>query len=400
MHHLTQLVPGVRRWPVVIALLALLVAAGGPALAAHPLAQANVLRIGYLGVAGSDLAKGAQLAIDQINGAGGFQVAERGTVQLELIALAQPPTRESIAADATALAAQGVVALLGPDDSSALTAETMQALTGVGVPVLTSATLDALTRDDDSNYLLRLVAPERLYSEALAAYLLDQLGLTSFALLQTTIESTEALLAFEAALSLRGVSPGARVQLADSSGLLSESRALLDLNPEAIVMWGAPKDAANLLSLLRKGGWNGQFAYRHAEEAARAGVLSDALADGVVGATNWSYAHPGRTTRIFLEDYLLAYGQVPGPLAAPGYDAIWALRAALIAGGAAPDALASALLSAGPRSLVGGTLRPADFGDGDMIRAVMVYTLGPGGGPTVVARFDDGLPVAVEETGG
>jgi branched-chain amino acid transport system substrate-binding protein len=400
MHHLTRFVPGVRRWPALIALLALLVAAGGPALAAGSLAQANVLRIGYLGVAGSDLARGAQLAIDQINGAGGFQVAERGTVQLELLVLAAPPTPASLAADANGLAAQGVVALLGPDDSSALTAETLPALAAVGLPVLTSATVDSLTRDDESNLLLRLVAPERLYSEALAAYLLDQLGLTSFALLQTNVESTEALLAFEGALSLRGVSPGARVQLADSSGLLGESRALLDLNPEAVVMWGAPTDAANLLSLLRKGGWTGQFAYRQAEEAARAGVLSDALAAGVVGATNWSYAHPGRTTRIFLEDYLLAYGQVPGPLAAAGYDAIWALRAALIAGGAAPDALASALISAGPRGLVGGTLRPADFGDGDMIRVVMVYTLGPGGGPTVVARFDDGRPVAVEETGG
>jgi len=53
MHHLTRLVPSVRRWPVVIALLALLVAASGPALAARPLAQTGVLRIGYLGVAGS-----------------------------------------------------------------------------------------------------------------------------------------------------------------------------------------------------------------------------------------------------------------------------------------------------------------------------------------------------------
>lgn len=400
MHHLTRLVPGVRRWPVMIALLALLVAASGPALAARPLAQAGVLRIGYLGVAGSDLAKGAQLAIDQINGAGGLQVAERGTVQLELIALASLPTADSLAADASGLAGQGVVALLGPDDNGALTADSVQALTTAGLPVLTTATADALTRDDTTNVLLRICAPERLYSQALAAVLLDDLALTSFALVQTNIESTEALLAFEGVLTERGIIPGARVQLADSAGLLGESRNLLDLNPEAIVMWGAPQDAANLLSLLRKGGWTGQFAYRQAEEAALAGVLSDALAAGVIGASNWSYAYPGRAARIFLEDYLLAYGHVPGPLAAAGYDAIWALRAALIAGGTAPEALIAALVGAGSKNLVGGTLRPADFGDGDLIRVVMVYRLGAGGGPAVLARFDDGQPVAIEEAGG
>jgi branched-chain amino acid transport system substrate-binding protein len=400
MHHLTRLVPGVRRWPVLIALLALLVAAGGPALAAHPLAQAGVLRIGYLGVAGSDLYKGAQLAIDQINGAGGFQVTERGTVQLELVPLAAPPTADSLAADANALIAQGVVALLGPDESSTLTEDTVQALTTAGLPVLTAATADTLTGDDATNTLLRIRAPERLYSQALAAVLLDDLGLTSFALVQTNLESTEALLAFESVLTGRGIAPGARVQLADSAGLLGESRNLLDLNPEAVVMWGAPQDAANLLSLLRKGGWTGQFVYRQAEEAVRAGVLSKALAAGVIGASNWSYAHPGRASRIFLEDYLLAYGQVPGPLAAAGYDAIWALRAALIAGGTAPEALAAALVGAEPRNLVGGTLRPADFGDGDMIRVVMVYRLSAGGAPTLLARFDDGQPVAIEETGG
>ncbi len=399
MHHLTRLVPSVRRWPVVIALLALLVAASGPALAARPLAQTGVLRIGYLGVAGSDLAKGAQLAIDQINGAGGFQVAERGTVQLELIALAAPPTAESLATDANALIAQGVVALLGPDDNSALTADTVPALTAVGLPVLTAATADVLTRDDATNILLRICAPERLYSQALAAVLLDDLSLTSFALVQTNVESTEALLAFEGVLTERGIVPAARLQLADTAGLLDQSRTLLELNPEAVVMWGAPQDAANLLSLLRKGGWTGQFAYRHAEEAVRAGALSKALAAGVIGVTNWSYAYPGRASSIFLEDYLLAYGHVPGPLTAAGYDAIWALRAALMAGGAAPEALTATLLGAEPRNLVGGTLRPADFGDGDLIRVVMVYRLNAGGAPTVVARFDDGQPVAIEEAG-
>lgn len=398
MHHLTRFVPGVRRWPVMIALLALLIAATGPALASPP-TQTSVLRIGYLGVTDSDLAKGAQLAMDQINGAGGLR-AGGGTYQLELVTLAQPPTADSLSRDIAALVAQGVVALLGPEDNAVLTPQSTAALTSAGVPVLTALTADALTRDDASDTLLRIRAPERYYSEALATYLLDDLGLTSLALVQTNIEWTEALLFFEQAMQTRGIAPGARVQLADSSSLLAESRALLDLNPEAVVMWGAPRDAASLLSLLRKGGWTGQFAYRDAEEAARAGFLSDTLANGVIGATNWSYAYPGRTSRIFLEDYLLAYAEVPGGLAAAGYDAVWALRSAIVAAGTEREALRAALMSLAPLNLVTGALRPAQLGDGDLIRVVMVYRLGAGGGPTVLARFDDGQRVAIEESSG
>lgn len=399
MRHLTRYVPSIRRWPVLIALLALLVAVTGPALAARPLPQASVLRVGYLGVADSDLAKGAQLAMDQINSAGGLR-AGGGTFQLELVTLSQPPMAESLGRDVAALVAQGVVALLGPDDNTVLTPESTSALVSAGVPVLTAATADALTRDDPSDMVLRIRAPESLYSEALATYLLDDLGLTSLALVQTSVEWTEALLFFERAMQTRGIAPGARVQLADASSLLAEVRGLLDLNPEAVVMWGAPRDAASLLSLLRKGGWAGQFVYRDAEEAARGGFLTGALAEGVIGVTNWSYAYPGRASRIFLQDYLLAFAEVPGGLAAAGYDAVWALRSAVIAAGAEREALRAALMSFPALNLVTGTLRPAELGNGDLIRVVMVYRLGAGGGPAVVARFDNGQRVAIEESSG
>ncbi len=384
---------------VLVCLAALIFALQPVPAGAQPSAQAGVLRVGYLGPAGSDLANGAQLAMDQINGAGGLTAADGNVYQLELVTLAAQPTTDSLAADITAMLAQNVVALLGPDDNSPLSEETVQALVGAGVPVLTGATADTLTRDDEDNWLFRIRGPERVYSEALATYMIGDLGLTSIALVQTDVDSTEALLDFEGAMQSQGLEPGARIQLAGSSSLFQQSRELLDLNPEAIAMWGTYSDAANLLSLLRKGGWTGTFAYRHADEAARAGVLPDRLADGVLGVTAWSYAYTGRAARIFLQDYLLAFAEVPGSLAVAGYDAIWYLRAALIAGGPEPEALQAALIGGSPQSLVAGTLRPADFGDGDLIRTAHVYVLGAGGGPAVVARFDNGQRVAVEDAG-
>jgi ABC-type branched-subunit amino acid transport system substrate-binding protein len=389
-----------RRAAGLLLVLVLIMALGVPPVWAAPPAQAaQIMRIGYLGLATGETAQGALLAIDQINSVGGFNAADGATYQFELISLASSPNVNTLAASVEAMKAQGVIAILGPDDSDLLTPDNLQALLSAGVPVLTGATVDTLTDDDTTDVLFRLRAAEQVYSAALASYLIGDAGLSSMVLVQTDIESTEALLDFESALSAAGIRAAGKVQLADSTGLEDQSLAVLSLNPEAVVMWGPPDDAAMLLRLLRGGGWRGTFAYRHAEEAARAKALPDELADGVVGVTSWSYAYPGQAARVFLNDYLASFGHVPGPLSAGAYDAIWYLRAAVISAGSDPDAVRAALLAGPASDLVGGTLRAADFGNGDLIRMAMVYTLGPGGGPTVVAIFNDGQRGTIEDAG-
>ncbi len=386
--------PNFRRWPLAgLVVLALLIAALVPAVDAAPAAaQVGVLRIGYLGAAGSDAANGAQLAIDQINAAGGF-TADGQNYQLELLSLAAAPTVESLIADAQALAAQGVIAYLGPDDSSVMSPENVQALVAAGLPILTGATADNLTRDDASDLIFRIRAPERVYSSALAAYLADDLQLTSFLLVQTDVDSTEALLDFQQSLQGRGITPRGTIQVIGTPDLLSKVQDIADLNPEIIVMWGPPSDAGLLLKALRANGWGGTLAHRRAEEAARSGAVSLSLVEGLIGVNGWSYGYDAQASTVFLQDYLLAFGLVPGPLAAAAYDSIWYLRAALIASGTDSAALRSGLINGAPMSLVTGQLRPAELGGGDLVRTAMVYTLGPGGGPTVVAVFDDATRV-------
>ena len=381
--------PNFRRWPLAgLVVLALLITALVPAVAAAPAAQAGVLRLGYLGAAGSDAANGAQLAIDQINASGGFTAGGQ-SYQLDLLALAAAPTVESLVSDAQTLAALGIVAYLGPDDSSALSPENVQALVAGGLPILTGATADNLTRDDATDLIFRIRAPERVYSSALAAYLADDRQLTSFLLVQTDVDSTEALLDFQQALQERGITPGDTIQVIGTPDLLGKVQDIVSLNPEVIVMWGPPSDAGLLLKALRANGWGGTLAHRRAEEAARSGAVSLSLVEGLIGVNGWSYGYDGQASTVFLQDYLLAFGQIPGPLAAASYDAIWYLRAALIASGTDPAALRSGLINGAPMSLVTGQLRPAELGGGDMVRTAMVYALGPGGGPTVVAVFDD-----------
>ena len=369
------------------------------ALAAPEPQEATTLRIGYLGPTDSYTANGAHLAMDQISSAGGITAPDGTNYRFELVPLATEPTAETFEVALNELLSEDLVAILGPDTNSLFTADTLDALVATGLPVLTPATGDTLTTNDAADVLFRTRAPERVYSYALATYLTEDLELSSIAVVQSDVESTEALLSFESILQGVGLSVADRIQVADGAALADEVQRLLDANPEAIVMWGAPRDAIRLLDDLRDGGWQGRFAYRHADEAYRAGLLPRALVNGVLGVSSWSYAYTNQTSRIFLREYVVAFGEVPDPLAVAAYDAIWFLRAVINQQGINPDAIREGLLGSTPRTLVQGTLHPVDYGNGDLIRQAMVYELGSYGGATVLARFDDTQRLPLEDAG-
>jgi ABC-type branched-subunit amino acid transport system substrate-binding protein len=132
-----------RRAAGLVLVLVLIMALGVPPVWAAPPAQAaQIMRIGYLGLATSETAQGALLAIDQINSVGGFTADDGATYQFELISLASSPNVNTLAASVEAMKAQGVIAILGPDDSDLLTPDNLQVLLNAGVPVLTGATTD------------------------------------------------------------------------------------------------------------------------------------------------------------------------------------------------------------------------------------------------------------------
>jgi branched-chain amino acid transport system substrate-binding protein len=361
--------------------------------------EANVLRIGYLGMTGSPTANGAQLAIDQINSAGGVSAPDGVTYRLELLTLDADPTVDTMRDAIGKLVAQDVNVLLGPDTNAQITPDTIQALVAAGRPILTPATGDALTDMDASNLIFRIRAPERVLSNAIATYLTSDLGLVSVVAVQTEVEFTEALMEFEDALTRNGVQLADKIQLPGGDALVGETQRLLSLSPQAIVMWGAYQDAVTLLGILRDNNWPGLFVYRRADGAAQADVLPPRLADGVLGMTTWSYGDPLQASGIFLRDYIVAFGEVPDALSAAAYDAMWFLRFAVAAQGATPASIQAGLIGGSPRTLVQGVFHPVDYGNGDLVRIGVVYKLGTYGGPSVVARFDDTTRLQLEQAG-
>lgn len=390
-----------RRWAAAALILIALLVAGMvvPLTLAAPEQQAaNVLSIGYLGVRGSQTANGAELAIEQINLSGGVTVS--GTAyQLKLVTLDSEPTVDTLGDAIGKLVAQNAIALLGPDTNALITPDNIQALANSRRPVLTAATGDALTDYDETNTIFRTRAPERIFSYALAAYLTTDLGLTQIAAVQTEVEFTEALMHFESSLSNAGITLAGKIVLPGGDTLVTEAEQLITMNPQAVAMWGSYSDAALLLSTLRTAGWQGVFAYRKANEAIQANVLPRSLADGVLGMDSWSYSDSLSAARIFLRDYVVAFGAIPGPLAVAAYDAIWYLRFALVEKGIDPAAIQAGLIGGTPRTLVQGVLHPLEFGNGDLSRTGVVYKIGPRGGSTVVARFDDISRLQLDQAG-
>ena len=393
-----------RQWRVgLIAAVALVIAAlVAPLALAAPAAQGGptILRIGYLGDPTGEAGNGARLAIDQINGAGGFAGQDGTTYLFELITLPDAATEGSLGSDLGKLTErEGLVALLGPDDEAILSPDNIDALVETGLPVLTAVTADRLTEDDDTNWIFRIRAPEYVYNWAMVTVLVEDLAVESFALVQTDIASTAALASFEAALSDRGITPVDKVQQPDNDRLDEHAVRLASLEPDVVVMWGPMEDAASLLRQLRDEGWEGRFVYRHADEAARAQVFPRDLVNGVLGMNNWVYSYGSRASQIFLRDYSLAFNALPSGLAVAGYDAIWYLRSTVINFGASPSEIRDGLLNGNPVALVQGPFHPVEFSNGDLVRVATVYELGPYGGPVVLARFDDREELVLDETG-
>ena len=256
-----------------------------PVALAAPGAQADAepVRIGYLGAANSPMALGAQLAVDQINAAGGFVGPGNITYEFELIPRPTAPTPDTLATELDKLLQQDVVAILGPQDNDLLVdAANVQALVQGGVPILTAAPLDALTDSDLTDIIFRIRAPERVYSYALATYMVEDLGLNTISLVQTDVQ-VEGLQDFADTLESLGVAPFGETVIIDPDDLEDQVEELVDLDPEAIAMWGHEADAYDLLSELRRAGWDGRFAYHQAAEAAQVNVLTTTLPAGVLG---------------------------------------------------------------------------------------------------------------------
>jgi len=366
-------------------------------LAAGMLAAAQepaILRVGLLDSADSPAGRGAQMAIAEINGAGGLLGPDGRVYAFELLSV-PVTTADEVRSGLQALAERDVLAILGPDDT-AVTLAVFNELRALARPVLTAATGDSITIADTADFIFRSRAPEQVYTQAAATFLLERIRAQQIVIVQAGEGTAESVTTFMAALSSRNIVPRSTLQWNEPDNLDNLLANLRNLNPDTIAVWGQAEAAADLLVALRGAGWEGTYFYRDADRPAFQEIVRSALGPrlgSVVGVTNWAPGVRSAPSDRFLRRYVTTFGAVPDGLSAATYDAVYLLAAGIEVAGPAPEQVRQGLQRLESRVGVQGTFTPGRFVIGETINAVVLFELNAYAVPQVLSLYVNSLLV-------
>jgi branched-chain amino acid transport system substrate-binding protein len=347
-----------------------------------------VFRIGVLDEENGALAHGAQLAVQEINASGGVVGADGTVFQLQLVI--QSPQDMEFAV--TNLNQASVIAVIGPPTSEDVLGN-RDLLATLNVPILTPATDDTIVANDQTDRILRIRAQESVQGRALADYLINELQAASIETVQLDLESTVGVIGFTRAAAQLGLPPAREFILSDETTLQQITLDVADSAPQFVVAYGPPAETAELYTGLREADWPGIFVYNQANALAFRELVPEGLLEGVISATSWSYTYNDDASQNFIFAYIRAFGELPSPMSAAAYDALYLLEEAI----ELPGTLINNLLSIRDFSGVQGVLNPAALAAGEISDNVVITELGEFGAPVAVARYAEGAEIPLAE---
>ncbi len=354
-------------------------------------AQQPVFRIGVLDNERGPISNGARLAVQEINATGGVRGADGTQFQLELII---QPTNFGISLDAaiTNLQQANVIAALGPE-ANAEVLNGLPILQSLNAPILTPSTNDTVIRLDTSGRIFRTRAAQILQEQALASYIINELGLRNVATVQLDIDSTDSVIGFTNSASSFGVTP--QPGLIFQNDLADLATRIIQANSDVAVTFGSPALASTLYTTLREAGWQGIFAYDQIDDENFRNAVPFEQLSGILSVTTWPFTAVDEASDRFLGNFIRAFGTVPGPVEAATYDSVYVLAQAI----GRPGELITNLPQLDNISGVQGLLRPAQLSRGEISNNVAIVQIGGLGAPRVVARYAGGVRLPDDQPG-
>lgn len=355
--------------------------------------QVPVFRIGVIDNEFGPLTKGARLAVQHINDAGGVIGADGTTFRLELAV--QPP--DNIETSIANLRQANIIALIGPENSEDVL-NNLNILTSLQVPVLTPAMDDAIIARDASGLIFRTRAQEIVVGRSLASYLVNDLNLNRIITVQLDVQSTGGVFGLTRSLSELGVTPEQALLLEQDTQVDDLVQDISTANPPFLAIYGPPATARVLYTELRNTGWAGRLIYNQAVDPLFRASLPVELQTGIIGATSWLYGLNTSISEDFVVEYLQLFGEVATPTAASIYDAINLIADSV----QLPGNLADNLTATADYPGVQGTLNPATLSAGELSDNAIVYQIGVYAAPEIIARYQGTtrLPLSSEPDGG
>lgn len=341
--------------------------------------------------------QGAQLAVNEINTAGGIIGPQNTRYTLDL------RSYDATSAEATAQAMRAAlttqpVALLGPT-LTGLLVPNLGVAPAARVPQLVSGTSVTLTGSDPSRFVLQLRPADAVWATSLASYLVDIRGYTRLATAAaTTSYGQDSVAAFNAVVNRYASVSGARVVAATShsvtaTDLSMDVQTILAANPQVVAVWTAPGPAAALLKGLRAAGYTGVFAYGAISNPDFLAALTTEELNGVIGTANWTPAAVDAASQQFVENYQRTFGELPDMHSVAYYDAVYLVAQGIRATG--PAALTTQQFIIRLPRFVGvqGEYRPAINNNGQLGATVLILQAGADGALSELSRFDNGICV-------
>lgn len=347
----------------------------------HKQAAPIPLLVGFYGPSTSPAALGMQVAIQEINALGPFTGADGQ--QYTFVPLVTLDPGDLV--EATLVLT--VPSDIGPEVALPLNMPVFMVSENapLTLPNIEAAVFRAMTTQSHqyemtANFLTQFNATERLTLVGDEAVHGAEMELFNQALLQN--DTTGALIVQR----INAAAPDA-----------TQVQEILQVNPQVVVYVGEPADANGLMFNLAAGNWQGVFVYDDAFEARLAGLLGEVANVQIVGMDSWTNSTTDRLSRAFTASYLARTGLSPFAEAVSGYDTTWAMKLLIERSGADPQVLVGALPTTGVITTTQGTINVSAYGNNELFRSVVIYSLRPLGGTEVLARYNAGEVVVDED---
>ncbi len=277
---------------------------------------------------GVSVKQGAEIAIEEINAAGGVTVGDT-TYELAL-QFEDDQASEDIAPQAyNAVMDAGANVIMGAVTSGACIAITAQTYADGILQVTPSGSAEACIENDNA---FRICFSDPEQGVAMADYMTDTLGLTKIAVIYNTADeySTGIREAFEAEVAEKGgeiVASEAfqtndtdfNAQLTTINGTDAEAIYVPAYYQDATYITKQASDMGMSLPFFGSDGWDGVL-----------GTVTDpATVEGCIFTSPFCASVDDEKTVAFVEAYKAAYDATPDQFAADGYDCVYTFKAAM-----------------------------------------------------------------------
>ncbi len=330
---------------------------------------------------------GAQLAVDEINAAGGIQVPGSGKRPLKLfVEDDQGKPDAGVNAIKKLVSDDKVIAFLGPDYSG-ITLASLFIGKESQTPQITSSISSSITKQGNP-YLFRGRTDDEAWMKSQLDYLAKDLGQKKIAISYTNIElgKNGAEVAQKYLKEPYGLTPVLVVShQAGDKDFSASATKIAQANPDVLINWGLQNEAALLLSALRNMGWKGTFVFQAADDI----FLKQAgkLAVGVVGPQNWAYTKSDDRSKKFVAAFKAKFNKNPSPHSVIYYDGVYIIKDAIEHVGVDKQKIRDYIAAIKNYQGVEGKYHPADLERGGMSTAVVIIKYDDNLVPQVIKEF-------------